>query len=390
MAAKDEITSQAETVTQSHDSEKLSETKASEKIASVASQGAVPSTPQLEVQPITVLQPPLQQQQQQHSQTLSSTQINASISGNASPQLFQVQQQPGQAPQTMALINGQLVPVSTVHVQVPVSGSGSNSVVLPQVQVQVQGPAAVNMQASIVQKQSATEGSTSTSTQQKPTVPESKQEKTGLTSNVPATSTQPQTNNNASPASRKTRDPGCGCGFWAAILRSFQQKGDNKNDTKENQTTTADSNTQNDKTTSQPLGTTAVNMAIQAINPASTSAPAAHGDSSQANRSTGVTDAGQNTNANYYPLGTSDISTGNTMNNQGGYVIPTNTMIPDTGQYSVAAQQPLYVVDPSQAAPAPYTEQAPGQATADGTYYDSGEGDDDPVDDVYDDDADDM
>lgn len=131
-------------------------------------------------------------------------------------------------------------------------------------------------------------------------------------------------------------------------------------------------------------------MAIQAINPASTSASAAHGDSSQANRSIGATDVGQNTTTNYYPLGTSDISTANTTKIQGGYAIPTNMMIPDTGQYSVPARQPLYVVDPSQAAPAPYPEQAPGQAAADGTYYDSGEGDDDPVDDVYDDDVDDM
>ncbi|KAF4980879.1 hypothetical protein F66182_17196, partial [Fusarium sp. NRRL 66182] len=238
------------------------------------------------------------------------------------------------------------------------------------------------MQASIVQEQLVTEGSTSTSIQQKPNVPESKQEKTGLASNLPTTNTEPPTNNNARPASRKTSDPGCGCGLWAAILRSFQPKGDNKNDTNENQTTTADSSTQNNKKTNQPLGTTAINMAIQAINPASTSAPAAHGDSSQTNRSTGVTDVAQNTTANYYPLGTSDISTVNTTNNQGVYAIPTNMITPDTGQYQVPAQQPLYVVDPSQAAPAPYAEQAPDQATADGAYYDSGEGDDGSVDDA--------
>lgn len=401
MADTDEIASQVEAVSQSHDNEKPSDVKASENIVSVVSQGAIPATPQPQVQPVHVQQSPPQQQQQ--PQTISSAQINASISGNASPQLFQVQQQPGQAPRTMALINGQLVPVTTTPVQVSVSGSVQKPVVLPQVQIQVQGPAAVNMQASIVQKQPTTETSTSTSMQQKTNVSENKLEKPELVSAAPAppktttTTTQAQAKNNATPSSRKTRDRGCGCGFWDAIMRPFQQESrgrrnddNNKNDRDKNQTTTANNdNNQDDDTANQSSGTTAVNMAI-----APAPAPAAQGDPLQASQDIGATDVGQNTNVTFYPLGTNDINTVNAMNSQGIYAAPTNMMIPDTGQYLVTVQQPPSFVDPSQAILAPDLGQATGQFAADGTIVDNGnidgEGEEELVDDGYDDGMDDM
>ncbi|KAF3404089.1 hypothetical protein DPV78_002147 [Talaromyces pinophilus] len=397
MADTDE-TSQVEGVSQSHDNEKPSNVKASENIASVASQGAVLSPPQPQAQPVHVQQSPPQQQQQ--PQIISSAQINASISGNTSPQLFQVQQQPGQAPQTMALINGQLVPVSTTPLPVPDSGSVPKPVVLPQVQIQVQGPAAVNMQASIVQKQPTTEISTSTSTQQKTNVSENKPEKTELVSSAPTpprnTTAQAQANNDAIPASRKTRDQGCGCGFWAAIMRPFQQESrrrqndDNKNDRDNNQTTTANNDNQDDATANQSLGTTAVNMAI---NPVPAPAPAAQGDPIQASQGIGATDVGQNTSVTFYPLGTNDINAVNAINSQDMYATPTNMMTPDTGQYSVPVQQPPSFLDPSQAVPAPGSGQATDQVAADGTTVDNGnidgEGEEELVDDGYDDGMDD-
>ncbi|KUL90588.1 hypothetical protein ZTR_00358 [Talaromyces verruculosus] len=401
MADIDE-TSQVEAASQSHDNEKPSDVKASENIASVASQGAEISPPQPQAQPVHVQQSPPQQQQQ--PQIISSAQINASISGNVSPQLFQVQQQPGQAPQTMALINGQLVPVSTTPLPVPVSGSVPKPVVLPQVQIQVQGPAAVNMQASIAQKQPTTEISTSTSTPQKTNVSENKPEKIELVSSAPApprTSTaQAQANNDAIPASRKTRDRGCGCGFWAAIMRPFQQEprgrrngDDNKNDRDNNQTTTANNDNQDDATANQSLGTTAVNMAI---NPVPAPTPAAQGDPIQTSQGIGATDVGQNNNGTFYPLGTNDINAVNAMNSQDMYATPTNMVTPDTVspyQYSVPVQQPPSFFDPSQAVPAPGSGQATDQVAADGTIVGNsnidGEGEEELVDDGYDDGMDD-
>lgn len=399
MADTDEVASQVEAVSKSHNNEKSSEVKTSENIASVASQVAILSTPQPQVRPVHVQQSPPQQQQQ--PQIISSARINASISGNASPQLFQVQQQPGQPPQTMALINGQLVPVS-------VSGSVPKPVVLPQEQIQVQGPAGVNMQASIVQKQPTTEISTSTPRQQKTNVPENKLEKTELVSDAPAppktttttttTQAQAQTNSNATPASRKSRDRGCGCGFWDAIMRPFRQESpgrqnddDNKNDRDNNQTTTANNDNQDDTTANQSLGTTTVNMAI---NPVPVPAPAAQGDPIQASQDIGATNVGQNTNVTFYPLGTNDINAVNAMNSQVIYTTPTNMMTPDTGQYIVPVQQPLNVVDPSQAVPASNLGQATDQVAADGTIVSNGnidgEGEEELVDNRYDDGMDDV
>jgi hypothetical protein len=384
MADTDEVTSQVEAGNQSHANEKPSELTASENIASVVSQGAVLSPPQ----------------QQQQLQVPSSTQINASITGNASPQLFQVQQLPGQAPQTMALINGQLVPVSAIPVQVP-SGAPVPAVV-PQVQVQVQSQStAVTMRASIVQTQPSNPNTTSTATQERTNVPESKQEKTGIASNAPPPTTiQSKTNTNASPATQKTRNRGCGCGFWAAIMSPFQQRSqpqrndDNNKDNRDNNgNATANNDTQDDNTTNQSLGTTAVNMAVQGMNPAPAPAPAAQGDPLQSSRDIAAGDVGPNTTATYYPLGANDINTVNAMNNQvynqGFYTGPPGQITPDTGQYLVPVQQPSNVVDSSHVAPAYDPGQTTGQVAADGANVDTGdigeEEEDDLVDDGFDD-----
>jgi hypothetical protein len=400
MADTDEITSQVEGFSQPHDNDKPSEFKSSESItqnvASVAPQGAVLSTPQPQVQSIYFQQLPLQEQQQQ-PQVLSSTQINASISGNASPQLFQVQQQPGQAPQTMALINGQLVPISATPVHVPVSGSAPVPLVLPQVQVQEQ-QTVVNIKASIVQRQPTVENSTSESTHKNKKASEGNLEKSELSSAQivsasikdavapPSTTKQSQPNTHANPATKETRNRGCGCGFWAAIMKSFQQKSqpqrnddDDMNNKVDNQITTANNDAQNDNTTNQSLGNTVVNMAVQAVNPAPAPTP---------NQNLSASGVGQNTTANYYTLGANDL------NNQGINANPTIMMTPDTGQYAVPAQQPSSIIDFSQAVPASDPGQTTNQVTADGTNDDDGdideEAEEDLVDDGYDDDADDM
>lgn len=382
MADTDEITSQVKGFSQPHDNDKPSELKSSESItqnvASVASQGAVLSTPQPQVQSIYFQQLPLQEQQQQ-PQVLSSTQINASIRGNASPQLFQVQQQPGQAPQTMALINGQLVPISATPVHVPISGSAPVPLVLPQVQVQGQ-QTVVNIKASIVQRQPTIENSASESTQKNKKISESNLEKTELSSaqivsaNIKDavaplhTTKQSQPDTHANSATKETQNRGCGCGFWAAIMKSFQQKSqpqrnddDNRDNKDDNQITTANNDAQNDNTT----------------NPA----PAP-------NQNLSASGIGQNITASYYTLGA------NYVNNQGVYANPTIMMTPDTGQYVVPAQQPSNSIDFSQAVPASDPGQTTNQVTADGTNDDNGdideEGEEDLVDDGYDDDADDM
>lgn len=200
---------------------------------------------------------------------------------------------------------------------------------------------------------------------------------------------------------RETED--ADAGFWAAIMRPFQQRSqsqrnddDNKDNRDNSGNATANNDTQDDNTTNQSLGTTAVNMAVQGMNPAPAPAPAAQGDPLQSSRDIAAGDVGQNTTATYYPLGANDINTVNGTNNQvynqGVYTGPTGQITPDTGQYLVLVQQPSNVVDSSQVVPAYDPGQTTGQAAADGTNVDaddiSEEEEDDLVDDEFDDDTD--